>query len=202
VWCSVLQCVAARCSVLPCNAVWCSVIQSVELCCSIRSLRRVLQCVAVCCSVCVSQCVSVWYSVLNCVVLLDRCVVCYSVLQCACCSKLQCVTVWGCVLLYIQFLTKFYFFGICVNVVVICSHVSGALYHGTGRQWGHSETAKGRWSVYIDVVVCAYVYMYIRTRKYVYTHIHILQLLRADDQFTSTLWYSYIYTCIYAQVKM
>jgi len=161
------------------------------MCCS------VLQCVAVCVCRSVYQCDTacwiVWFysTVAWCVL------VCCSVRVAVSCSVLQCVAVWASVLLYIQFLTKFYFFEIFVNVVMICSHVSGALYHGTGRQWGHSETAQGRWSVYIDVVVCVYVYMYIRTRKYVYTntwiciyaytYVYILKLVKADDRFTFTL---------------
>ena len=48
--CSVLQRVAACCSVLQCDVVCCSVFQRVAACCS------VLQCVAVCCSV--LQCVA------------------------------------------------------------------------------------------------------------------------------------------------
>jgi len=92
--CSVLQCVAVRCSVLQCAVVCCSVLQCVAVRCS------VLQCVAVCCSV------------LQCVTVVQICSrgpsvshtanhVMHSVLQCVavCCSVLQCVAVccnwWG-----------------------------------------------------------------------------------------------------------
>ena len=56
-----LQCVAARCSVLQCVAVCCSVLhcsvlQCVAVCCSVLQCVA-LQCVAVCCSV--FQCVSI-----------------------------------------------------------------------------------------------------------------------------------------------
>jgi len=86
---SVLQCVAACCSVLQLNlwrihvphpadtgAVCCGVLQCVAVCCS------VLQCVAVCCSV-------LWqYPVSS--------IVCCSVLQCfaVCCGVLRCVAVY------------------------------------------------------------------------------------------------------------
>jgi len=97
-----LQCVAARCSVLPRVAACCSALQHVAACCSVLqraaeswinhtcdmtyscrwhdlqrrpTIRRALQCVAMC-----NKCVAVCCSVLQCVAV--------------CCSVLQCVAQW------------------------------------------------------------------------------------------------------------
>ena len=95
--CSVLQHVAACCSVLQCPActmtytaksecvfvaVCCSVLQYVVLCCSVS------QCVVVCWSAgCVLQCVAVCVCLWLCVVRSRE----WACVDCACCSVLQCV---------------------------------------------------------------------------------------------------------------
>ena len=101
--CSVLQCVAVRCSVLQTYIhTWHLVLQSVAVCSSVLQCVQCVadvhthsaSCVAVCCSV--LQCVAVCCSVLHCVADIHThsvsCVaVCCSVLQCVavCCSVLQ-----------------------------------------------------------------------------------------------------------------
>jgi len=112
--CHITTCELQRVAVCPCVAVWCSVLQRVAACCSVSTLRLkrvtlvntvresvavcccVLQCVAVCCSVStlrvkrgtlintvhesvavvcsVLQCVTVCYSALQCVAVCPRCV--------------------------------------------------------------------------------------------------------------------------------
>jgi len=112
--CHITTCELQRVAVCPCVAVWCSVLQRVAACCSVSTLRlkrvtlvntvresvavccSVLQCVAVCCSVStlrvkrgtlintvhesvavvcsVLQCVTVCYSALQCVAVCPRCV--------------------------------------------------------------------------------------------------------------------------------
>jgi len=107
--CSVLQCVAVRCSVS-----WVCPSTTLQVCCS------VLQCVAVCCSVswvCLSTMLQVCCSVL-----------CCSVLQCVavCCSVLQCVAVWAGSALLLRFM---YVYLVCV--LRVCCSVLQWLQHTT-----------------------------------------------------------------------
>jgi len=108
--CSVLQCVAACCSVnnrwildLQAASRWFdnTLLQCVVLRCSMLQCVAMLQCIALCCSV--LQCVAVCCSVLPirqnpvapCYTLLHSVALCCSALQCVavCCSMLHCIAI-------------------------------------------------------------------------------------------------------------